>query len=128
MKIAMKIAFLCLFLIIGTVTARDKKNCFCQAVDATSSNVIHDWGSIRTHTHWISVSCRRLRGCKNDCNTHVKNWVKSNPAKCDGMKIRSRFDASNSLSYIYAEIRDENDQAPHFGLLGFKKILKAVDF
>ncbi|KAJ8299887.1 hypothetical protein KUTeg_021406 [Tegillarca granosa] len=99
-----KIAVLCLCLFIGAVMARDRKNCFCQAVEATSSKVIHDWGSIRTHSHWISVSCRRLRGCKNDCNTHVKTWVKSNPSKCDGMKIRSQYKASVCGKGLHPEI------------------------
>ncbi|KAJ8300051.1 hypothetical protein KUTeg_021570 [Tegillarca granosa] len=99
-----RIVIMCLCFVIGCVRARDRKNCFCQAVDATTSETLHDWGSIRTHSHWLHVSCRRLRGCRDDCNSHINDWVRKNPTQCQGKNVRAKYHASVCERGLYPEV------------------------
>ncbi|KAL4237323.1 hypothetical protein ACF0H5_002041 [Mactra antiquata] len=62
--------------IIGHTLA-DRKRCFCKVVASDNkSNVIHDFGTITTHRHWLSVGCH---GCEVSSNSRNN----SNSSKMD---------------------------------------------
>ncbi|XP_045187711.2 uncharacterized protein LOC123545455 [Mercenaria mercenaria] len=80
MKQVLVIAIFCAVL---TISAADRKRCFCKAVAADNhNNVLHDFSTIAEHRNWLTVGCRRLHGCSSKCDQKVKEWVCNHQAEC----------------------------------------------